>query len=109
MRRVVVSRTVAEYNIGEVMGTDEEIAAFLDIAITVLHHRSIMRAGGGCDIDIEEAKENPLWLVSELKRIERSADEDRPVIDEMNRVLSELSDHPVDGWSLRFVQTTPRH
>jgi hypothetical protein len=104
-----MSRTVAEYNIGEVMGTDEEIAAFLDIAITVLHHRSISRAGGARDIDIEEAKANPLWLVSELKRIQMSADDDKPIIDEMNRILSELSDHPVEGWSLRFVHTTSRH
>ena len=104
-----MSRTVAEYNIGEVMGTDEEIAAFLDIAITVLHHRSIMRAGGGRDIDIEEAMANPLWFVGELKRIRRSINDDKPIIDEMNRVLSDLSNHPVKGWSLRFVHTTSRH
>ena len=66
-----MSRTVAECVLGEVYAGDEEMATFLDIAVTVLHSRSILRTGGECDA--------------------------KPTIDEMNRVLDELSDHPVEA------------
>lgn len=100
-----MSRTVAEYTIGEVYATDEEIATFLDIAITLLHSRSIRRATGACDIDIEKAKANPRWMIGELNRHTMLIDDDEPIVDEMNRVLGKLSGHPVEGWSLRFVRT----